>query len=175
MVWEQATPISCPTASVFPLCSAGESEPVLPFTQHAAAVEGIDVANPSDLARLPQQLCGSIWKQWGYADLGESAEGGRAGHLAPSAGCHARSPQSTHAFTWSVLQKKGQNQDWKWGPPSVLLLRLSTVLCVSWRSILPLCPLVCCTVSERASFFPQPASNTPYPVSCIPHPVSCTP
>lgn len=74
-----------------PLCSTGEEEPVLPFTQcAAAAVEKRHVANPSGLAGFSWHLCSSIWKQWGHVDLGASV-GGWQGKLAPSGRWRAKS------------------------------------------------------------------------------------
>lgn len=86
-------------------CGGGEAEPVLPFPRHAAAVEKMDVANPSDLAGLPWQ---PVQLQLKVADLGVSVEGGQGNR-------HLLAPQSPRAFAWSIFQGEGQDQDWKRG------------------------------------------------------------
>lgn len=101
--WNRALP--SPIASRLPPCSTWEAEPVLPLTWHAAAVEQIDVASPSDLAGLPDsctapsensgamQIWGCLWRE------GIAASNFR---WVPW-----QSPQSPHAFAWSVLQREG--------------------------------------------------------------------
>lgn len=59
-VWERATPHCCSAASRLSLRSSKEAELILLLIQHATAVENIVVANRSDLAGLPWQLCSSI-------------------------------------------------------------------------------------------------------------------